>query len=457
MLATIDFSIVLITLPTLTSEFATNITTVVWVSMSFQLVSLGLVLPAGRFGDLFGMRRVFAAGMFISTVGMLLAGLAPGILELIFARVVQGGGGALTNALSAAIVTATFPRNERGKALGILMSFAGAGMMLGPSVGGLLLDTLGWRWIFLLRVPLSLVAFVVSLVFLEHDSISHDDGRGKFDFQGSIVLFAAATAFALGVNQGSSHGFASMHCIALVGAAAMLVSTFLAIEVRSSSPVIDLVLFKQRAFAVGSGLMLLTTSTVVALTFLMPFYLILGKGLSPSTAGLVLLVAPSITIVASPIVGRLSDRVGPRFLTPLGLTGIATAFLWLSTLSPDAKIIIIVLLLGLSAVGSSLFNTPNSSAIMGAAPQERIGTVSALMPTLRSIGLIIGIAVAQAIYVAIAGDATIASIGHPLHENHRALVIEGVSMGLRVFGAIALLGVVLATLRGEDSRLHHHT
>ena len=455
MLATMDFSIVLIALPTLTSEFSTDTTTVVWVSMSFQLVSLGLVLPAGRFGDLFGKRRVFAAGMLISTIGMLLAGLAPGIFELILARVVQGGGGALTNALSAAIVTAAFPRNERGKALGILMSFAGAGMMLGPSVGGLLLDTLGWRWIFLLRVPLGLVAFAVALAFLERDSGSQEEREGTFDIPGSIVLFAAATTFALGVNQGSSQGFTSVPFAALIGAAAMLVGGFLVIEARSESPVIDLTLFRHRAFAIGSGLMLMTTSTVVALTFLMPFYLILGKGLSPATAGLVLLAAPAISIVASPIAGRLSDQVGPRLLTSLGLGAIAAAFLGLSTLSADAAIVVIMLLLALSAAGSALFNTPNSSAIMGAAPSGRIGTVSALMPTLRGVGLIIGIAVAQAVYVAIAGDASSASSGLALNDAERLLVIEGVSVGLRVFGVVALLAAVVATLRGQDPRLRH--
>lgn len=457
MLATMDFSVVLIALPTLTSEFEASTTTVVWVSMAFQLVTLGLVLPAGRFGDLFGKRRMFAAGMFISTVGMLLAGLAPGILELILARVVQGVGGALTNALSAAIVTAAFPRSERGKALGVLMSFAGAGMMLGPSLGGLILDTLGWRWIFLLRVPLGLIAFGVALTFLERDSVSAEAREGTFDVPGTIVLLAAATAFALGVNQGSSLGFASVPFIALIGAAAVLVGTFLAIEARSASPVIDLSLFKARTFAIGSGLMLITTSTVVALTFLMPFYLILGKGLSAASAGLVLLVAPSITVVAAPIAGRLSDRVGPRLLTPLGLGAIATAFLGLSALSADAAMIGIVSLLAMSAVGSSLFNTPNSSALMGAAPPGRIGTVSALMPTLRSVGLIVGIAVAQAVYVSIAGDASSASSGMALSEGERTLVVEGVRVGLRVFGTVALVGAILATVRGEDPRLRHHT
>ena len=179
MLGTSDFSIILIALPTLTEVFDTRTSTVVWVSLSFQLVSLGLVLPAGRFGDLFGKRRVFVGGMLVYALGMLIAGLANGIVMLIVARTIQGVGAAASNALSSALVTTAFPREERGKALGVLMSAAGVGMMIGPSLGGLLLGTLGWRWIFLTRVPLALAAFAVAFWLLErdHDRVAHFIGQ----------------------------------------------------------------------------------------------------------------------------------------------------------------------------------------------------------------------------------------------------------------------------------------
>jgi EmrB/QacA subfamily drug resistance transporter len=452
-LGTSDFSIVLIALPALTEVFDTQTSTVVWVSLGFQLVSLGLVLPAGRFGDLFGVRRVFAAGMLVYAIGMLLAGLAPGILSLILARMVQSSGSAMSNALASAIVISAFPRNERGKALGMLMSAAGLGMMIGPSLGGLLLGTLGWRWIFLLRVPLALGAFGLAVMLLEKDHARENKPEGRFDIVGSITLFFAASTFAIGVNQGSSRGFESLPFIAFSSTSVLLIATFIFRALRSPSPVIDLRLFTRRAFAVGSGLMVVATMSVVTLSFLMPFYLIIGKSLSPATAGLVLLAGAMVTIIMSPIAGRLSDLFGPRLLTPLGLGTVSAAFFALSAQSVDAPIPVIFALLAGSSVGSSLFNSPNQSAIMGAAPPDRIGTVSGLIPTLRNIGLITGIAIAEAVFVANSGWSGGSVDGTALGLPERELVVHGIAVTLRVFGTIAAVGALVATLRGTDPHL----
>jgi EmrB/QacA subfamily drug resistance transporter len=453
MLGTSDFSIVLIALPTLTDVFSAPTSTVIWVSLGFQLISLGLVLPAGRFGDLFGIRRVFVGGMLVYAIGMLLAGLAPGIWLLIVARMVQSAGAAMSNALSTAIVTTAFPRAERGKALGILMSAAGVGMMIGPSLGGLMLGTLGWRWIFLIRVPLALGAFALAVLLLEKDHARENKPEGRFDIPGSITLFFAACAFAIGVNRGSSQGFGSLPFLAFFGTSVLLISTFIIMTLRSSSPVIDLRLFKRRAFAIGSGLMVASTMTVVSLSFLMPFYLIIGKSLSPASAGLVLLAGPTMMITMSPITGRLSDRFGPRVLTPLGLVIIGATFYGLSTLNADAPIFMIAALLATSSLGSSLFNPANQSAIMGAAPPGRMGTVSGLIPTLRNIGLITGIATAEAIFVSISGWSGGSVEGSGLGLAQRELVIHGIAVTLRVFGAIAIVAALLATTRGEDPHL----
>ena len=452
-LGTSDFSIVLIAMPTLTEVFDTQTSTVVWVSLGFQLVSLGLVLPAGRFGDLFGVRRVFAGGMLVYSIGMLLAGLAPDILSLIVARMIQSSGAAMSNALASAIVISAFPREDRGKSLGMLMSAAGLGMMIGPSLGGLLLGTLGWRWIFLIRVPVALLAFVLAVVLLEKDHARETKPEGRFDIVGSIMLFFAASTFAIAVNRGSSEGFETLPFLAFFGTSVLLIISFIFWALRSPSPVIDLRLFKRRAFAISSGLMVVATMSVVTLSFMMPFYLIIGKSMPPVAAGFVLLAGALVTIVMSPIAGRLSDLFGLRLLTPLGLGVTSVAFFALSMLSIDAPIPVILGLLAFASVGSSLFNSPNQSAIMGAAPPDRVGTVSGLIPTLRNIGLITGIATAEAIFVANSGwSGSSAEIG-ALGVNERELVVHGIGVTLRVFATIAGIGALVATMRGDDSHL----
>ena len=452
-LGTSDFSIVLIAQPTLTKVFSTSTSNVVWVTLAFQLVSLGLVLPAGRFGDLFGVRRVFVGGMLVYSIGMLLSGLAPGIGWLIAARTVQAAGAATSNALASALVATAFPRKERGKAFGILMSSAGVGMMIGPALGGLMLGKLSWHWIFLIRVPFALAAFALAWILLEKDHARENKPEGRFDIPGSITLFFAAITFAVGVNRGSSQGFESLSFIGFFGASVLLAVTFVIMSLRSPSPVIDLRLFTRRAFAIGSGLMVALTMSTMALSFLMPFYLIFGKSLSPARAGLVLLAAPAVMIILAPITGRLSDRFGPRLLTPLGLGTMATAFLVMSTLSVDAPLATILGILALSSLGSSLFGPPNQSALMGAAPPDRIGTVSGLIPTLRNIGLITGIATAEAIFVANSGWSVGSAEGGNLGLEQRELVVHGIAVTLRVFGAIAGIAALLAFTRGDDPQL----
>jgi MFS family permease len=326
-------------------------------------------------------------------------------------------------------------------------------MMIGPSLGGLMLGTLGWRWIFLIRVPLALGAFALAVLLLEKDHARENKPDGRFDIPGSITLFFAACTFAIGVNHGSSHGFGSLLFLVFFGASLLLITTFIIMTLRSSSPVIDLRLFKRRAFAVGSGLMVASTMTVVSLSFLMPFYLIIGKSLSPADAGLVLLAGPTMMITMSPIGGRLSDSFGPRILTPLGLIITGASFYGLSALDADAAIFMIAALLATSSLGSALFNPANQSAIMGAASPGRMGTVSGLIPTLRNIGLITGIAMAEAIFVSTSGwsGGFVEESGLGLAQ--RELVIHGIAITLRVFGTIAIFAALLATTRGQDPHL----
>lgn len=450
LLGTSDYSIVNIAFPRLTGVFSAETSTVVWVALAYQLAFVGLVLPMGRLGDQFGRRRVFIVGLLIYSIGMLLAASAQDVGQLIASRALQGGASAATAALSAALVTSAFPSHERGKALGVLAAIAALGLMAGPALGGVLLDTLGWRSIFYVRAPLGFLGVVAAWVFLEKDAIVAGDRR--LDLSGSAALFLAMCALTLGVNRAAQQGWASPQILGLLTAGSLLLLVFFWLEVKGSSPVIDLRIFRSGTFAIGGGLLLLNTSLMAALSFLLPFYLIGAKLFSASTSGLILLASPAVMLLVAPLSGRLSDRNGPNLLTSLGLLLSSSGFFLASLLAIDSPVTLIVAFLILIAIGGALFGTPNQSALLGAAAPERLGTVSAVIPALRYVGLVIGLAAVEAIFAAIvtgAGQTSSVLTGDPVQ---RQVIVRGMAVALRAFGAVGVLMLALAIVRARLRR-----
>lgn len=446
-LAGSDFSIVVIAFPELTRTFASSTSTVVWVSLAFQLTSLGLVLPMGRLGDTFGKKKIYAIGLLIYAFGLLAGAVSPGVAALIGARAIQGVGSSMTAALSVALVVMAFPPSERGKAIGTLAAVAGVGLMTGPALGGLILDALGWRAIFYLRVPLAVLGFFLALTYLSNDTGSGDRGR-RLDLGGAIALIVATSALVIGVNQGPERGWGSPEIVGLLGASAVALSVFLLVESRVAMPMVDLKLFRNRTFAVGSALLFLFTGGSVGVHFLMPFYLVGGVGLSASKAGLVLLTTPAIMTFLSPLSGQLADRTGHRVLTSVGLAVNASGLFLLSMLTIDAAIITVVAFLAIAGVGSSLFSIPNQYSMLSTASDERMGTVSALIPTLRSVGAVTGIAAASAIFASVvagAGQTTVIAAGNVAQQG---AIVDGVTVAFSVMAGVGLATTLLSLMRG---------
>ncbi len=447
LLGTSDYSIVIIAFPTFAQVFETSTSTVVWVALAFQLVTLGLVLPMGRIGDLYGRRRVLVIGMAVYTAGLVLAALSPNILFLIGVRAMLGVAAAMTGAISVAIVTSAFPSSERGKVLGLTASVAGIGLMVGPALGGILLDTLGWQAIFYVRAPVALLSLLLAARYLPTDSPSVSSGR--MDFRGSVLIFLALGGMAIGVNQGDDRGWSSPEVMGLLAGGAAAMAGFVVHQLRTESPVIDLRMFSRWGFSVANGVHLFFTASTAAMTFLLPFYLVIGRSFSPTMAGLLLLSSPALQALAAPFVGRLSDRLGPRVLTPLGLGSSATGLFLVSTLTVDSPATMIVGYFLVVGAGTALFATPNQSSILGAAPHGRLGTVSALISTTRNIGLIAGLATAEAIFIGVAPDVGKAGgvvSGDPALS---ASVVEGMSTTVRVFASMVTVAMLFSLTRGK--------
>lgn len=434
LLGTSDFSIVSIALPSFTEVFDASTSTVVWIALSYQLVVLGLALPMGRLGDQFGNKTIFTAGALIYAVGLTSAAAAPGILTLIGLRAVQGAGAAMMVSLSLGLVSSAFPPSERGKALGLMASVAGFGLMLGPALGGILLDTLGWRAIFWVRAPFAFAGFVLALVYLRDIRATADR---RTDFTGAALLFGALVLMAVGLNRGSAEGWASPLVVLMFPLSVVAMTAFALRSLRIESPVVDIRMFRNPALSLASGLMLMAGVSMMVVTFVMPFYLLLARGLPPAMAGLVMLAHPAVFIVLPPFTGRLSDRIGPRVPTTLGL-GLAAATLFLfAGLEPSTPIPVIVGILLLGGVGGSFFQAPNQSVIMSTAPRDRVGTISALIPTLRYIGIITGVAVSEAIFTSGLG-------GQGLDGANAETVTAAARTAFLVFGGVSSLAALTA-------------
>jgi EmrB/QacA subfamily drug resistance transporter len=394
--STLDASIVNITLPRLTKVFETEPSVVLWVPVAFMLVSTGLMLTMGKIGDIFGRKRIYILGFASFTAGLIFCSLSQNIVQLVLARAVQGIGAAMLMALGAAIVTAVFPDRERGKALGIWASVVSAGLLTGPVLGGLLLDLLDWRAVFYIRIPVGIIGLVMARIFLKEQKESNPDF--KFDIKGTVTLFGGLSCLILFFNLSGRLGFLSPLTIILGCIALISLVFFVLFEKKSTHPIVDFNLFRNRLFASGNitmGIMFFATSANI---FLMPFYLIDVIGHSASEAGLITAVISLTALFIAPLSGWLSDRIGPIPLCTAGIALVCLALFLLRGLgieSNNSQIILRFLILGL---GLGMFGSPNNSSIMGSIPRDKLSTGSAMIATIRQIGMSSGIAIFGTIF-----------------------------------------------------------
>ena len=448
-MGTLDTSIVNISFPKLAKVFETELSVVIWVTVAYLLVGTGLMLILGRIGDVFGRKKVYILGFVLFTIGLILCSLSQSILQLILSRIIQGVGAAVIVALSSAIVTAAFPDQERGKALGILGSVISAGILIGPVLGGFLLDILDWRSIFYTRVPVGIIGLVIAWILLKEQKAS--DISLKFDLWGAATLFGSLSFLLLFFNLGVRLGFVTPPVLILAGSAVILLVLFIAQERRTEQPLVDLNLFRNHLFAGGNISLGIMTLTVSALILLMPFYLIDGIGYSALETGLFLAAASVITLVIAPLSGWLSDKVGSRLLCTVGMTLICLSLFLFSGLSNESSSASILLSLVVFGIGTGVFTSPNSSSIMGAVPNDRLGTASALMYTIRQIGMSTGIAVAGAIFT----SRQFFHAAQLTHDNldplmlHKLSLVGGYQDTLLMAAIVCSIGIFTSLTRGR--------
>lgn len=422
----LDASIVYIALPSIARYFGVDPATVGWVSMAYLLVMSSFLLAFGRLGDMFGFKRLNITGLLIFTGASALCGLAPSLGALIFFRGLQAVGAGLTMAMAPAIITAAFPPRERGKALGLNGMVVAVGLALGPSLGGLLVQAMDWRLIFFVNVPIGIAACIWGFrVLPETRRVS--ETRPGFDLQGSLLAFSGLFALLLFISRGQSLGW--NWPILLLGLLALvLLLLFVLHEKRTPQPLLDLTLFLSPVFSAGNGAALLNFMTQYVIVFITPFFLQEHLGYTAGQAGVTMTAFPLTVLIVAPLAGAISDKIGQRGLAFAGSLLCTAAAVALATLGPAASPLDLVWRLCLFGIGTGLFQSPNTSAIMGAAPVSRLGIASGVLATVRNIGMVLGIALAGVVLTT--GQITAASQPGALFHGLRSAFLAAALVSL---------------------------
>jgi EmrB/QacA subfamily drug resistance transporter len=396
-LATLDSSIVNIALPVLERDFHTHFSLVEWVVLAYLMTVTCLMLSIGRLADMVGKKPLYVTGLIIFTAGSVLCGLCPTITLLIACRVIQGLGAALLMALSAAIITEAFPARQRGRALGVTGLAVSLGIITGPTLGGLLLGSLSWHWIFFVNLPLGILATVMAVRQIPN---TPGPGAQHFDLPGAACLCLCLMCLTLGLTWGQHSGFLRGPVLTLLGGTAVTLGLFVGIESKTAQPMVDLSLFRHVLFRVNLITGFLAFVCSAGLFIMIPFYLQNVRGYSPQKAGLLMAIVPLSVGLVAPKAGALSDRFGTRPLTALGLALQLTGYIGVYTLGLQTSVIGYVLRFIPIGIGIGCFQSPNNSAIMGAVPRERLGVASGLLSITRTLGQVVGIAVLGAVWAA---------------------------------------------------------
>ena len=441
LLSSLGTSIANVALPTLAQAFAVPFQQVQWVVVAYLLSVTALIVSAGRLGDLLGRRRLLLAGLSLFTAASLLCAVAPALWLLVAARTLQGLGAAAMMALTLALVGEVVPSTQTGRAMGLLGTLSAIGTALGPTLGGLLIAQFGWRALFLVNLPLGLLAWLFARHTLPADRPPPDRERKPFDATGTLLLVTSLTAYALAVTLGRNHFGAAN--LALLAAALGGTKAFLWVEKRTASPLVALEHFR------APGLFISLTTNAIVATVLMatlvvgPFYLSRGLGLATAAVGLAMSVGPVVTALTGVPAGRLADRVGSSRLTLAGLGGVVVGCVLLASL--PARLGVAGYLAGVVVTTASYacFQTANNTAVMANVAPDRSGVISGLLNLSRNLGLVTGATLMGALFALGCGSDDVVTAAP-----------AAVAAGLHVTFAIAagLAGAAFALQRARGLR-----
>lgn len=428
-----------VALPIIGKQFSMDAVLLGWVATAYTLAIAICLVPFGRAADIHGRQRVFTLGVFVFGFTSLLCGFAMSGGMLIALRILQGLGSAMMFATSSALLSSAYPPSERGRVLGINVATVYTGLSLGPFLGGILTQQLGWRSVFVVGVALGVVAALVALQSKTEWAEAHGE---RFDWIGTAIYGFSIALVMLGLARLPDLRGGMLVAVGIAGAAG-----FVAWEGRTPAPILNLSLFRgNRAFTLSSIAALINYLATTAVTFLLSLYLQYIKGLSPQAAGTILIAQPIMMAFFSPLAGRLSDRLEARVVASAGMTLTAVGLLmlvFLSSTTPYPYIIAALLLLG---VGFGLFSSPNMNAIMSSAERKLYGVASAIVATMRTLGQMLSLGIALLIFSVVIGRVQIT-------PQYYDAFLSSTRIAFSIFAALCVLGIFASLARGRVRRV----
>lgn len=429
-------SAVNIALPKISTDFSMNAVTMSWVSMSFLLSSAVFLVPLGKLADIIGRKRIFITGNIIITIASLLCAFAPTGGILIAFRVIQGIGSAMMFGTGMAIITSAFPAHERGKAIGISVSAVYIGLSVAPLLGGFLTQTLGWRSLFFITIPVGI--FVVVAAALSIKTEWAEAKHESFDIKGALLYMVSVTALMYGFSKLPENIPIALTIAGLIGLA-----FFVYVELKAEYPVLNIHLFRgNRIFAFSNLAALINYAATFAITFILSLYLQYIKGLDPRQAGTVLVTQPLVMAFFASFAGKLSDRHDSQILASLGMGIIVVGLFLLSFLAEFTPIWFIVISLIVLGSGFGLFSSPNTNSIMSSVEKKYLGVASATVGTMRLSGQMMSMGLATMILHIFMGDSNVNVTNH-------SSFMSSVRVIFILFTVLCFLGVFASLARGK--------
>ncbi len=447
-MACIDSSIVNVALPTMAKDLLVNMHSITWVVTIYLIIISSIVLIFGRIGDIFGKTIIFNIGFVIFTLGSLLCGLSHSFSFLIFSRILQSVGAAAAMAVNQGIIAEIFPQNERGRALGINGTFVALGTLIGPPLGGLILSISSWEYIFLINVPIGIIASIMSFKFLPK---SENIKKEKVDIKGSF-LFPIAIVL-LFISFSMSGGTSSNNFIIYLGIviSILLIIVFILVERKTVYPLLDVSIFKNSLYSLSVFCSFVAFVALSCISIIQPFYLQDVLKLTSGKIGMFMMIYPLVLAIVAPISGYLSDKIGSEFLTFVGLSLTSAGLLFMATLNERSSLYLIAIFLMFLAIGNGLFQSPNNSLVMSTVPKDKYGIAGSINALMRNIALTFGIILSTTILY----SSMSRKIGYSVLnyiEGRNDVFVYGMHIVYLSFSGICLIGAVLTAVRLLNNR-----